>query len=162
MLNFRSNLKCIPGAAAAIVVMSLASAAGAITLGAGVGSLGSAEPNWTLTSSPGSTSLTIVSSAQDYPGAWVVAPAGSNWITPYARGGTTATGEAPGGRVRLFVDLRQPRGLSRDTMVVGQWCAVLPQRRSHLVEWHRGPAGYGSLVPFVILAALFGASNTFL
>ena len=98
MLNLdpisRITVKSIVGAATAVVVMSLASAASAVTLSTGAGSLGSVEPNWVLTSSPGSTSLTIVSGAQDYPGVWVAAPGGSNWITPYAGGGTTATSNA--------------------------------------------------------------------
>jgi hypothetical protein len=107
MLNLtaRITMKWIAGAAAAIAVMSLASAAGAVTLSTGVGSLGSGEPNWVLTSPSGS--LTIVSGAQDYPGAWVVAPAGSNWITPYAGGGTTAI-DAPVGEYDYSLDFANP------------------------------------------------------
>ena len=158
MLNFRSKLKCISGAAAAIVVMSLASAAGAVTLSTGVGSLGSAEPNWTLTSSPGSTSLTIVSSAQDYPGAWVVAPAGSNWITPYAGGGTTATGEAPAGAYEYSLTFANPLG-----SVAIQWSSDNDAKFSlngNPVS-STGSTGYGSLVSFLIPAALFQGSNVF-
>lgn len=158
MLNFRSKLKCISGAAAAIVVMSLASAAGAVTLSTGVGSLGSAEPNWTLTSSPGSTSLTIVSSAQDYPGAWVAAPAGSNWITPYAGGGTTATGEAPAGAYEYSLTFANPLG-----SVAIQWSsdndATFSLNGNPVSS--TGSTGYGSLVSFLIPAALFQGSNVF-
>jgi hypothetical protein len=158
MLNFRSKLKCITGAAAAIAVMSLASAAGAVTLSTGVGSLGSAEPNWTLTSSPGSTSLTIVSSAQDYPGAWVAAPAGSNWITPYAGGGTTATGEAPAGAYEYSLTFANPLG-----SVAIQWSsdndATFSLNGNPVSS--TGSTGYGSLVSFLIPAALFQGSNVF-
>ena len=158
MLNFRSKLKCVTGAAAAIAVMSLASAAGAVTLSTGVGSLGSAEPNWTLTSSPGSTSLTIVSSAQDYPGAWVAAPAGSNWITPYAGGGTTATGEAPAGAYEYSLTFANPLG-----SVAIQWSsdndATFSLNGNPVSS--TGSTGYGSLVSFLIPAALFQGSNVF-
>ena len=152
-------MKWIAGAAAAIVAMSLASAAGAVTLSTGVGSLGSAEPNWTLTSSPpGSPSLTIVSSAQDYPGAWVVAPLGSNWITPYAGGGTTATGEAPAGAYEYSLNFANPLG-----SVAIQWSSdngATFSLNGNLLS-STGSTGYGSLVSFLIPAALFQGSNVF-
>jgi PEP-CTERM motif len=152
-------MKWIAGAGAAIAVMSLASAAGAVTLGTGVGSLGSPEPNWALTSSPGSTSLTIVSGAQDYPGAWVVAPAGSNWITPYAGGGTTATSEAPVGEYDYSLTFSNPMG-----SVAVQWSSDNGAEffLNNVSLSTVGPTGYGSLASFLIPAATFLGSNTFL
>ena len=152
-------MKWIAGAAAAIAAMSLASAAGAVTLSTGVGTLGSSETNWQLTSSPpGSPSLTIVSSAQDYPGAWVVAPLGSNWITPYAGGGTTATGEAPAGAYEYSLNFANPLG-----SVAIQWSsdngATFSLNGNPLSS--TGSTGYGSLVSFLIPAALFQGSNVF-
>jgi len=159
MLNFTSKLKCIAGVAAAIAVMSLASAAGAVTLSTGVGTLGSSETNWQLISSPpGSPSLTIVSSAQDYAGAWVAAPAGSNWITPYAGGGTTATGEAPAGAYDYSLTFGNPGG-----SVAIQWSSdngATFSLNGNLLS-STGSAGYGSLVSFLIPAALFQGSNVF-
>jgi hypothetical protein len=159
MLNIiaRITMKWIAGAAAAIAVMSLASAAGAVTLSTGVGSLGSAEPNWALTSPSGS--LTIVSGAQDYPGAWVSAPAGSNWITPYAGGGATATGDAPDGEYDYSLTFANPHA-----SVAIQWSS------DNGAEFFLngvslstvGSTGYNTLVSFLIPAANFvGGNNTF-
>jgi hypothetical protein len=161
MLNYKSKLKCVFGAAAAIAVLSLASAAGAVTLSTGAGPVGAAEPNWTLTVSPGSTSLTIVSGAQDYPGAWVTAPsAGSNWITPYASGGTTATDAPLGAYEYHSFTFGNPGG-----PVTIQWSsdngAQFFLNDGAIPLSTVGPAGFGSLVLFVIPAAAFGASNEF-
>jgi hypothetical protein len=154
-------MKWIAGAAAAIAVMSMASAAGAVTLSTGAGSLGSGEPNWTITSSPGNTSLTIVSGAQDYAGAWVGAPAGSNWITPYATGGgSTATSDAPLGEYDYSLDFIDP-GAS----VAIQWSSDNgAEFYLNNVLWSFvGDTGYGSLVSFLIPAFQFQAGiNTFL
>ena len=142
--------KWIAGGAAAIAVMSLASTAGAVTLSTGVGVAWHPEPNWTLTSSPGSTNLTIVSGAQDYPGAWVVAPAGSNWITPYAGGGTTATGEAPAGEYDYSLSFANPLA-----SVAIQWSSDNDAKfflNGSLLST-TDSTGYGSLVSFLIPAA---------
>jgi hypothetical protein len=165
MLNFnllatpKNKMKWIAGAVAAVAVMGFASAAGAMSLSTGDGPLGSPEPNWTLTSSPGSTTLTIVSGAQDYPGAWVIAPAGSNWITPYAGGGTTATSEAPRGEYDYSLVFADP-----SAAVTIQWSS--DNNAEFLLNGisvsSNGSTGYGSLVSFVIPAASFLPSNTFL
>lgn len=151
-------MKWIAGAVAAFAVMSLASAASAVTLSTGAGSLGSAEPNWTITSSPGSTSLTIVSGAQDYPGTWATAPGGSNWITPYAGGGTTATSDALVGEYHYSLNFGNP-GVS----VPIQWSS------DNGAEFYLNGSllstvndtGYSSLVSFLIPAAAFSANNIF-
>ncbi len=159
MLNLRFKMKWIAAAAAGIAALSLASAAGAVTLSTGVGSLGSSEPNWALTASPGSTSLTIVSGAQNYPGAWVAAPAGSNWITPYAGGGSTAT-DALLGEYDYSLSFANP-GAS----VAIQWSS------DNGAEFFLngvslstvGSTGYGALVSFLIPSTTFsGGTNTFL
>ena len=114
----------------------------------GDGPLGSPEPNWTFTSSPGSTTLTIVSGAQDYPGAWVIAPAGSNWITPYAGGGTTATSEAPLGEYDDQSGFRRSVGGRHDV----QWSSDNNVKflLNGISVSSNGSTGYGSLVSFVI------------
>jgi hypothetical protein len=156
----RITMKWIAGGAAAIAVMSLASAAGAVTLSTGVGSLGNPEPIWTLTSSPpgSSTNLTIVSGAQDYPGVWVVAPAGSNWITPYSGGGATATGDAPVGQYIYSLNFANPL-----TAVPVQWSSDNGAEfylNNNLLSTV-GSTDFGTLLSFLIPAADFEDSNTF-
>ena len=152
----RITMKSIAGASAVIAVMSLASAAGAVTLSTGVGPLGGTEPDWTLTSSPGSTSLTIVSGAQNYPGAWVVAPPGSNWITPYAGGGTTAT-DALAGEYDYSLTFGNP-GAS----VAIQWSSdndATFYLNNVLLPTTVSSTGYGGLVSFTIAANQFQSGN---
>lgn len=152
----RLKMKWIAGAAA-IAVMSLASAAGAATLSStGVLGVGSTETNWTLTSPPGGT-LTAVSGAQDYPGAWVVAPSGSNWITPSATTGTTAT-NAPAGEYDYSLSFPNPLG-----SVAIQWSSDNDATFSlNGTLWSTtGSTGYSSLVSFLIPAGSFQGSNVF-
>jgi hypothetical protein len=102
--------------------------------------------------------LTIVSGAQDYSGAWIVAPAGSNWITPYAGGGTTATSEAPVGEYDYSLAFANP-GAS----VQIQWSSDNGAEfflNGGLLST-AGDTGYGSLVSFSIAAGQFLASNVF-
>lgn len=159
MLDFASMMKRIAAAAAGVAAMSLASTAGAATLSTGVGLAGATEPNWALTGSPGSTSLTIVSGAQDYPGAWVIAPLGSNWITPYAAAGTTAS-DALIGEYDYSLSFANP-----GAPVSIQWSS------DNGAEFFLNGAslstvsesGFGALVTFLIPAASFSAGvNTFL
>jgi hypothetical protein len=150
------KMKCIAGAAAAIAVMSLASAACAATLSStGVLGVGSPELNWTLISPTGT--LTGVSGAQDYPGAWVVAPPGSNWITPFAATGTTAT-DAPVGTYHYSLSFADPLA-----PVAIQWSsdngATFSLNNTLLST--TGSTGYSSLVSFLIPAGSFQATNFF-
>ena len=148
---------CSQLAAIAIGVMSFASTAGAVTLNTGVGSLGGSEANWILTVSPGSTSLTIVSGAADYPGAWVAAPAGSNWITPYPNGGTTAT-DALVGDYAYSLGFANPMG-----SVTIQWSSDNGAQfflNGSLLNTV-GTTSYGTLASFLIPASDFLGSNTF-
>jgi hypothetical protein len=153
----RLKMKWIAGAAAAIAVMSLASGAGAATLSStGVLGVGSPELNWTLVSPAGT--LTGVSGAQDYPGAWVVAPPGSNWITPFAATGTTAT-DAPVGSYHYSLSFADPL-----VPVAIQWSsdndATFSLNSTPLST--TGSTGYSSLVSFLIPAASFqGGLNFF-
>jgi hypothetical protein len=153
----KSAVKWTAGVATAIAVIGAASTAGAVTtLSTGDGPLGSAEPNWALTSSPGSTTLTIVSGAQDYPGTWVVAPADSNWITPYAGGGTTATSEAPVGEYDYSLNFANPLA-----SVSIQWSSDNGAGfyLNNVLLSSVGSTGYNSLTSFVISAAAFLPGN---
>lgn len=152
-------VKWTAGAAAALAVMSAASTAEAMSVvSTGDGAIGTAEVNWSLTSSPGSTSLTIVSGAADYPGVWVAAPSGSNWITPYAGGGSTATSNAPLGQYVYSLDFENP-----GAAVTIQWSSDNGATFSLNGTTYDTDTdtSYSDLRSFVIPAADFSSTNEF-
>ncbi|MEX0853327.1 MAG: VPLPA-CTERM sorting domain-containing protein [Bauldia sp.] len=135
--------------AAAVMLLGYASGANAVTLSTGVGALGDPESNWALdTSAP----LTIVSGAADYPGAWVAAPTGSNWITPAASGSLAIT--AADGLYTYELAFNDP-GKQIDI----QWSSDNGSQfyLNGAEVSSVGAAGYSSLVSFSILASSFNA-----
>ena len=154
----RVKVKWITGAATAVAVMSLASAAGAATLSTGVvGSFGDPEVNWHLTSPDGN--LTIVSGPQAYPpGTWITAPGGSNWITPSAGGGTTAT-DAPVGEYVYTLHFADP-----GTDIPIRWSSdngATFSLNGGATLSTVGDNGFSSLVSFVIPALSFALGDNY-